>query len=160
MGFEFGGPDQRCVDFLRLAVSFASSNLFHRSLRPSTGSDLRSRGAVCDPFLAPVSCKAHGLIATVDLPRVFPDQDAGSGAGFPKAIGHMLPWIQSTGVSCCLRADERGVCLPSRAEECRAQAAECKGLARASKSDVRDSYRELARSWLDLAQHWYIGEIS
>jgi hypothetical protein len=49
---------------------------------PSTGSDLRSRGAVRDPFLAPISCKARGLIATVNLPErgVLQDKDAGSEA--------------------------------------------------------------------------------
>jgi N-acyl homoserine lactone hydrolase len=41
-------------------------------IAPSTGSDLRSRAALRHPFLAPVSCKARGLIATVALPQRVP----------------------------------------------------------------------------------------
>src|SRR5262245_27395145 len=40
----------------------------------SSGSDLRSRSAVRCPFLAPVSCKARGLIGTIDLLQCVPGQ--------------------------------------------------------------------------------------
>jgi hypothetical protein len=73
-GFEFGGAGPRsCFGFLRL-VFIGDLQLVPLVFAPATGSDLRSRGAVCHPFLAPVSCKARGLIVTVDLPQRVPGQ--------------------------------------------------------------------------------------
>src|SRR5260370_2557767 len=68
-GFRVPRPDS--TEPLRFPAScgfICDLQLVPLVFAPSTGSEVRRRIAVRHPFLALISCKAHGLIAAIDLP--------------------------------------------------------------------------------------------